>query len=212
MHSNSRFIDAETMKRGMTDTVGYEYAKLINPNVTNSLGDGVVHQYAWFIDTDSFGTKKATQVNNICCLGYVNIYNHKYEMMDGVDLPNDSANVGKWRIWMPDGSIRYVKGSTTSGLWITGVAHGLYMDMVPTGNFAGTSSTHFTDIYYISTSTGRVVCRGVSYANAVGGVSYANAVNDASNSSANVGSRLAFRGLFVKAQSVTAYKALREAT
>ena len=30
-------------------------------------------------------------------------------MMDGVDLPNDSGNVGKWRIWMPDGSIRMVQ-------------------------------------------------------------------------------------------------------
>ena len=209
-HSNSRFVDAEAMKRGMTDTVGYEYAKEVNPNVTNNLVENLVHQYAWFIDTDSFGTKKATQVNNICCLGYVNIYNHKYEMMDGVDLPNDSGNSGKWRIWMPDGSIRYVKGSTTSGLWITGVAHGLYMDMVPTGNFAGTSSTHFTDIYYISTSTGRVVYRGSYSAYAGGGVSCANANYDASYSYAYVGSRLAFRGLIVKAQSVAAYKALRE--
>ena len=25
----------------------------------------------------------------------------KYDMMDNVDLPNDSGNAGKWRIWMP---------------------------------------------------------------------------------------------------------------
>ena len=84
------------------------------------------------------------------------------------------------------------------------------MDMVPTGNFAGTSSTHFTDIYYISTSTGRVVYRGSYSAYAGGGVSCANANYDASYSYAYVGSRLAFRGLIVKAQSVAAYKALRE--
>ncbi|MBD5391405.1 hypothetical protein HDR66_01205, partial [bacterium] len=156
------------------------------------------------------GAMMTTQVNNICCLGYVDVYGHKYEMMDGVDMPNDSGNVGKWRIWMPDGSIRYVKGSTTSGLWITEVSHGLYMDMVPVGTFAGTSSTHYTDIYNISTSTGRVVYRGYYSAYANGGVSCASAVYDASNSSANIGSRLAFRGLIVKAQSVTAYKALRE--
>ncbi len=209
-HHNNRTIGADTMLRGMTDTIGYEYAKAINPNVTNSLIDNVVHQYAWFVDADMFGAKTVTQANNICCLGYVNLYGHKYEMMDGVDLPNDSGNAGKWRIWMPDGSTRMVKGSTSSGLWITGVWHGLYMDMVPTGNFMGSSSTYYTDIYYISTAIGRVVYRGSASANANGGVSCANAGNDASGSVANVGSRLAFRGNLVRAQSVAAYKALTE--
>ncbi len=209
-HTNARTIGTDTMTRGMQDTVGYEYAKAINPNVTNSMIENLVHQYAWFVDTDSFGTKTVTQVNNICCLGYVNTYGHKYEMMDGVDLPNDSGNVGKWRIWMPDGTTRYIKGTTSNGLWITGVWHGLYMDMVPTGTFMGSSSTYYTDIYYISTGAGRVVYRGYNYANAYGGVSYANAGNDASNAVTNVGSRLAFRGNLVKAQSVAAYKAMTE--
>ncbi|WP_290381817.1 hypothetical protein, partial [Bacteroides acidifaciens] len=57
---------------------------------------------------------------------------------------------------------------------------------------------------------GRVVCRGYSYASANGGVSCAYASSDASNSSAYVGSRLAFRGKIVRAQSVAAYKAIRE--
>ncbi len=209
-HTNARTIGTDTMTRGMQDTVGYEYAKAINPNVTNSMIENLVHQYAWFVDTDSFGTKTVTQVNNICCLGYVNTYGHKYEMMDGVDLPNDSGNAGKWRIWMPDGTTRYIKGTTSNGLWITGVWHGLYMDMVPTGTFMGSSSTYYTDIYYISTSVGRVVYRGNYYAYASAGVSYAYAYYDASYTSAYVGSRLAFRGKIVKAQSVAAYKAIRE--
>lgn len=209
-HTNARTIGTDTMTRGMQDTVGYEYAKAINPNVTNSMIENLVHQYAWFVDTDSFGTKTVTQVNNICCLGYVNTYGHKYEMMDGVDLPNDSGNAGKWRIWMPDGTTRYIKGTTSSGLWITGVWHGLYMDMVPTGTFMGSSSTYYTDIYYISTGVGRVVYRGGSNAVAIGGVSYADANFDASYASAVVGSRLAFRGNLVKAQSVAAYKAMTE--
>lgn len=209
-HTNARTIGTDTMTRGMQDTVGYEYAKAINPNVTNSMIENLVHQYAWFVDTDSFGTKTVTQVNNICCLGYVNTYGHKYEMMDGVDLPNDSGNAGKWRIWMPDGTTRYIKGTTSSGLWITGVWHGLYMDMVPTGTFMGSSSAYYTDIYYISTGVGRVVYRGGSNAVAIGGVSYADANFDASYASAVVGSRLAFRGNLVKAQSVAAYKAMTE--
>ncbi|WP_205068261.1 hypothetical protein, partial [Bacteroides uniformis] len=62
----------------------------------------------------------------------------------------------------------------------------------------------------ISTATVRVVYRGCSYANASGGVSNARASYDASYTYAYVGSRLAFRGKIVRAQSVAAYKAIRE--
>ncbi len=210
-HTNMRTTGG-TMSRGMQDTIGYEGAKAINPNVTNSLVDeNRVHQYAWYIDKDEYGAAKVTQVNNICCLGYEDIYGHKYDMMDGVDLPNTSGNEGKWRIWMPDGSTMMIKGTTNSGNWITAVAHGRLMAVVPVGSMNGSSSTYYSDMYWISTFTGRVVCRGCSSAHADGGVSNANAVNDASNANANVGSRLAFRGKLVRAQSVAAYKALSEA-
>ena len=42
------------------------------------------------------------------------------------------------------------------------------------------------------------------------GYYYAYAANDASSTNAHVGSRLAFRGRLVKAESVEAYKALSE--
>ena len=148
-----------------------------------------------------------TQVNNTCCLGYEDIFGHKYDMMDNVDLPNDTGNVGKWRIWMPDGSIRWVKGKTASDQYITAVAHGKYMDVVPVGSVAGSSSTHYCDKYWISTAAGLVVYRGCYYASANGGVSYANA----SYSYTYVGSRLAFRGKIVKASSVAAFKSIVEA-
>ena len=189
-HTNMRTTGG-TMSRGMQDTIGYEGAKAINPNVTNSLVDeNRVHQYAWYVDKDEYGAAKVTQVNNICCLGYEDIYGHKYDMMDGVDLPNTSGNEGKWRIWMPDGSTIMIKGTTNSGNWITAVAHGKLMAVVPVGSMNGSSSTYYSDMYWISTSTGRVVYRGYNNANANGGVSNANANNDASNANANVGSRL----------------------
>lgn len=210
-HTNMRTTGG-TMSRGMQDTIGYEGAKAINPNVTNSLVDeNRVHQYAWYIDKDEYGAAKVTQVNNICCLGYEDIYGHKYDMMDGVDLPNTSGNEGKWRIWMPDGSTMMIKGTTNSGNWITAVAHGRLMAVVPVGSMNGSSSTYYSDMYWISTATGRVVYRGYSSAYANGGVSNANAVYDASYANSNVGSRLAFRGKLVRAQSVVAYKALSEA-
>lgn len=209
-HTNMRTTGG-TMSRGMQDTIGYEGTKAINPNVTNSLVDeNRVHQYAWYIDKDEYGAAKVTQVNNICCLGYEDIYGHKYDMMDGVDLPNTSGNEGKWRIWMPDGSTIMIKGSTSSG-WITAVTHGKLMAIVPAGAMQGSSSTYYSDYYWISTATGRVVYRGCSNAYAYGGVSFAAAGNDASYAVANVGSRLAFRGKLVRAQSVAAYKALSEA-
>ena len=111
---------------------------------------------------------------------------------------------------MPDGTMRWVKGKTTSDQWITGVAHGKYMDIVPVGTANGSSSTYYCDKYWISTAASRVVYRGCSYAYASGGVSNANAYSDASYSSTYVGSRLAFRGKLVRAESVEAYKAIRE--
>ena len=210
-HTNMRTTGG-TMSRGMQDTIGYEGAKTINPNVTNSLVDeNRVHQYAWYVDKDEYGAAKVTQVNNICCLGYEDIYGNKYDMMDGVDLPNTSGNEGKWRIWMPDGSTIMIKGATTSGNWITAVAHGKLMAVVPVGSMNGSSSTYYSDYYWISTATGRVVCRGYNNAYSYGGVSFAYAYHDASSSSAIIGSRLAFRGKLVRAQSVAAYKALSEA-
>ena len=199
-HSNTRTTGG-TASRGMQDTVGYEEAKGINPNVTNSLVDNLVHQYAWYVEKDEYGAAKVTQVNNICCLGYEDIYGHKYDMMDRVDIPNTSGNVGKWRIWMPDGTIMMVKGTTNGDFWITAVAHGKWMAVVPVGAVSGSSSTYYSDKYWFSSASGRVVYRGYNNADANGGVS------DASSS---VGSRLAFRGKIVRAQSVAAYKAIVE--
>lgn len=208
-HSYTRTTGG-TASRGMQDTVGYEEAKGINPNVTNSLVDNLVHQYAWYVEKDEYGAAKVTQVNNICCLGYEDIYGHKYDMMDRVDIPNTSGNVGKWRIWMPDGTIMMVKGTTTDDSWITAVAHGKWMAVVPVGAVSGSNSTYYSDKYWFSSASGRAVYRGFSSAYASGGVSYAYANNDASYGGASVGSRLAFRGKIVMAQSVAAYKAIVE--
>ena len=208
-HTNMRTTGG-TASRGMQDTVGYEEAKGINPNVTNSLIDNLVHQYAWYVEKDEYGAAKVTQVNNICCLGYEDIFGHKYDMMDCVDMPNTSGNAGKWRVWLPDGTTMMIKGTTNSDWWITAVAHGKYMAVVPVGSVNGSSSTYYSDKYWISTAAGRVVYRGCNSAYASGGVSNAYANNDASFASTSVGSRLAFRGKIVRAESVAAYKAISE--
>ena len=121
-HTNMR-VTGGTAKYGMKDTIGCEEAHNINANVTNSVIEFQVRQYAWY--KDSTGTS-VEQVNNTCCLGYEDIYGHKYDMMDRVDLPNDSGNQYKWRIWMPDGSIRMVKGKSGSDQWNVAMYHGKY--------------------------------------------------------------------------------------
>ena len=208
-HSHMRTTGG-TAEHGMEDTIGYDAAHAIDPNVTNAMVEDLVHQYAWYRSRDEYGQESVTRVNNICCLGYEDIYGHKYDMMDGVDVPNDSGNVGKWRIWMPDGTVRMVPGKGSSGQWTAGVAHGRYMDVVPVGTLSGSSSTYYGDVYWFSGAALRVVYRGYSSAYAGGGVSYAYAVYDASSTDADIGSRLAFRGKIVRAQSVAAYKAIRE--
>ena len=208
-HSHMRTTGG-TVEHGMEDTIGYDAAHAIDPNVTNSMVEDLVHQYAWYRSRDEYGQESVTRVNNICCLGYEDIYGHKYDMMDGVDVPNDSGNVGKWRIWMPDGTVRMVPGKGSSGQWTAGVAHGRYMDVVPVGTLSGSSSTYYGDVYWFSGAALRVVYRGYNNANAYGGVSHAIASYDASNTYSHVGSRLAFRGKIVRAQSVAAYKAIRE--
>ena len=65
-------------------------------------------------------------------------------------------------------------------------AHGKYMDLVPVGNLNGSSSTYYTDKYWISTAIVRVVYRGCYGADAYGGVSSANASYDASDTNAHV--------------------------
>ena len=82
--------------------------------------------------------------------------------------------------------------------------------MVPVGSANGSSSTYYCDKYYVSTAVSRVVFRGCNSAYASGGVSCANANDDASDSYSVIGSRLAFRGRIVKAESVEAYKAIVE--
>lgn len=84
------------------------------------------------------------------------------------------------------------------------------MDMVPVGNLNGSSSTYYTDMYWISTATVRVVYRGYNNANPFGGVSMSNANYDSSYTYTYIGSRLAFRGRLVKASSAVAFKAISE--
>ena len=74
----------------------------------------------------------------------------------------------------------------------------------------GSSSAYYSDKYWFSGAQSRVVYRGCDGTYAAGGVSYSYANSGASDLDSNAGSRLAFRGRIVRAQSVGAYKAASE--
>ena len=182
--------------RAMNGTVSLGMKDSVNPS---SADEG-----AWYINAN--GDLVSISNNNV--LGYQDLQGDKAEWMDRVTV-NDGSVTGKWSILMPDGTTRLVKGATASG-YIKAVVHGLFMDIVPAGNILGSSTTYYCDYYTYSTSTGRVVFRSYSSANAYGGVAYANASYAPSYSYSNIGSRLAFRGTIVTAASVTAFLALTE--
>jgi hypothetical protein len=164
--------------------------------------------WAWYPVTDEFGTVTYVQIASTNCIGYENWFGNKAEWMGKVGIPNSTtAEQHKWAITMPDGTVRKVKAGTANG-YMTGTVHQKYMDIIGAFAQAGSSSTFYCDEFTSSTAAGRVVWRSNSYASAFGGVSYAYGGYDSSITSANFGSRLAFRGQIVKAGSVTAYKAL----
>ena len=209
-HTNNRTTGG-TMAHGIADTIGYDAAKGVNASVTNSIVDNGVHQYAWYLEGDEeSGATTVKQVNNICCCGYEDIYGHKYDMVDNCDMPNDSAHSNMLRIFMPDGNTRYIKVSSYNDIWITNVYHGQYGDVIAVGSASGSASTYYGDKYLVNGSANRVLFRGCYYASSNGGISCTYANSDASNTSTNVGSRLAFRGKIVKASSVARYKATSE--
>ena len=80
----------------------------------------------------------------------------------------------------------------TSDGWITKLAVGEYMDVVPTA-VGGSDTTYFSDYYY-QTSGSRVLFRSWYDANSDGGVACAYARSGASDAYGHVGARLAFRG------------------
>ena len=197
-HDNSR-IQGSTAIIGMQDTVNTDGETIYG---TESNGR------AFYRQTDAYGVVTYTRVASTNCLGYEDIYGCKYEWMDGVVVNQDGA--AKWSITMPDGSIRKVKGSTNNQIFIAAVVHGKYCDIIPAGNVQGTSSTYYCDMYYYSSGASRVVARGCNDASANGGVSCSYASNGSSYANSYSGSRLAFRGQIVKAQSVAAFKAMSE--
>ena len=155
------------------------------------------------------GDLSRTAINSPVVLGYENWHGNKAEWMDNVGFCTNAVDY-KWDIGLPDGTKRELQGlKSTGNLYPICVIHGRYMDTIA-ALAGGSVSSHYHDYTYQNATKGRVVYRSNYYAYSNGGVSYASANFDSSDTSASIGSRLAFRGKIVEAESVAAYKAIIE--
>ena len=151
-NTNARIMGTTAML-GMADTVNPEHKT----------------EWCWYKIQDEYGGDKYVQIASSNCLGYENWFGNKAEWVDKVSLPNSpSSEQYKLYIEMPDGTTRKVK-STSVGGFMTAVVHQKWMDIVSAAG-AGSSTTYYCDEFVPSGSTGRVVYRSVSYANASAGV------------------------------------------
>lgn len=189
-NTNARIMGTTAML-GMADTVNPEHKT----------------EWCWYKIQDEYGGDKYVQIASSNCLGYENWFGNKAEWVDKVSLPNSpSSEQYKLYIEMPDGTTRKVK-STSVGGYMTGVVHQKWMDIVSAAG-GGSTTTYYCDEFIPSNAAGRVVFRSNSYAYASAGVGRAYCGDDSSNASANIGSRLAFRGKIEVAESVGAFKSL----
>lgn len=85
---------------------------------------------------------------------------------------------------------------------------GKYLDLSSDVTESGSDSTYYCDSFYGPVASARVVGRSYYSAYTNGGVSYADAHYGSSDTFPNSGSRLAFRGVCTKAESVEAFKSL----
>ena len=134
--------------------------------------------------------------------GLENWWGNKYEWIDNVVV-----DAYEWKITEPDGTVRTPGKAYTSSNYITKMMFGENCDLIPTAA-SGSETTGFCDYYYGSSSTALVVLRSFYDAYAGGGVAYVGASIDSSSTSSVYGSRLAFRGQCVEAESVATFKSL----
>lgn len=170
-------------------------------------------EHAWY--TDENGADKQISCSRFG--GYENWWGNVAEWMDRVYLSNSVQTIeGKqfanipyvYQIIMPDGEIRKVRSTTSSGNYVKYIFHQKYMDTISVGNNAsGTQNTFYSDTQWIAGGT-QVVYRSHYSANAYGGVSCASAYYGFTAANTSFGVRLAFRGAIIRVTSVAAFKAM----
>ena len=156
---------------------------------TNSLG---------MTDTVAGGNGDSGSIN---FWGLEDWWGDLYEWMEGIEF----SSTCRATITMPDGNTRTVSASAISGSYANKMVLGKYFDLIAS-EAAATSTTGYCDYYKLSPSS--VPRRAYLGKGVQGGVAHMEADSAASNAVSNAGSRLAFRGELVEADSVAAFKAI----
>lgn len=184
------------------------YAMYGNTNSQAICGSGTNSYTKICGDTNSLGmndTKAETNGNtmSINFWGLENWWGNKCEFIEGIESTAEKTV----QILSPDPS----SGRTFTWLGSSLGKHyrfGKYLDLSSDVNESGSNSTYYCDENIKPNSSARVVYRSYFNAYTVGGVSFASAFYDLSTPAYSIGSRLAFRGICTKADSVEAFKSL----
>ena len=150
--------------------------------------------------TNSIGMNDTITSNgnsmSINFLGLENWWGNKYEWIHNVVV---DGNV--WKITEDDGTVRSVTGQSTYNTWVypLNFVIGKHLDAIPRPTQSATDASQgYCDGIYMTGAGGRVLLRSYSYSFLVGGVACSNAIDVASDTWADIGSRLAFNGSIVK--------------
>ena len=181
------------------------YAQYGHTNCQGKIGAGTNSYSKTCGQTNALGMEDTVAGGNgdsqsINFWGLENWWGNKYEWIDNVVVQDYVFNVTE-----PDGKVR-VAGTMKDYGWITKMLFGEHCDLIPI-NCNSSETSGFCDYSYRNSGT-RVVLRSHSSSSTNGGVACVNANYDAAFSYSDCGSRLAFRGVCVEAESVAAFQAM----
>ena len=187
------------------------YAMYGNTNSQAICGSGIASFTKICGNTDSLGmndTKAETNGNtmSINFWGLENWWGNKDEFLEGIE--STAANTVQILSPDPSSGRTFTWLGSSYGKYGKHYRFGKYLDLSSDVTEGSSSSTYYCDLNGGPNSSARVVWRSNYNANVPGGVSCAFANNDTSNLAPLIGSRLAFRGVASKAESVEAFKAL----
>jgi hypothetical protein len=138
------------------------------------------------IDT---GVISSTSLESMNFWGLENWWGDGYEYIDNVNVEDEV-----WIVTEDDGSVREAGVGAAKTGYISKMLFGDNIDLIPT-EVSATTTTGYCDKYYPPSEASRVTRRGCGGLD--GGISFIYASASASNSSTNMGTRLAFRGNIV---------------
>ena len=185
------------------------YAMYGNTNSQAICGSGTNSYTKTCGETNSLGmndTKAETNGNimSINFWGLENWWGNKYEFTEGIE----STDKDVVQILSPDPSSGRRFTWYSSSQYGKHYRFGKYLDLSSDVTKSGSDSTYYCDYNIGPSISSCVVRRSYLDVNSRGGVSHAFASSLSSDTFADFGSRLAFRGVCTKAESVEAFKSL----